>query len=67
MIVFFIMIDISALNASIIWLKWQNTIPEKYIGRRSLIIELAKTLAGILAQESANCKCSVNLSFTSGR
>ena len=46
------MIDISALNANTIWLKMQNTIPEKNTVRRNLIIELAKILAGILHEES---------------
>ena len=52
MIVFFNMIDISALNAKIIWLKWQNTIPEKNTVGCNLIIELAKTIAAVLPVES---------------
>ena len=52
MIVFSNMIVISTLNVSIVWLKWQITIPENNTVRRNLIIELAESLAGILSEES---------------
>ena len=50
MVVFFNMIDISALNAIIVWIKLRPSFRNKTKIRRSLLIELAKSLAGLLVE-----------------
>lgn len=52
MIVFFNMIDISALNAIIIWMKLEKSPKKQKNIRRHLLIKLAKSLAKINTEES---------------
>ena len=52
MVVFFNMIDISAMNAIIIWIKLQTSLQCKKGVRRALLITLAKSLAGVTANNN---------------
>ena len=62
MVIFFNMLDVSALNAIIIWLKLQNSFQPKKMVRRTLLIKLAKSLAGISSEKSLSTSETVSYS-----
>ena len=59
MVIFFNMLDVSALNAIIIWLKLQNSFQSKKMVRRTLLIKLTKSLAGISSEENLSTSGAV--------
>ena len=52
MVVISNIIDISAMNAIIIWMKLQASLQCKKVVRRDLLITLAKSLAGVTANQN---------------